>query len=347
MSTPSIGDGAFDVDHGIIEVEFLAPSRFHPGRALTIALIGGLVFVLLLFVVTMLWQQSDPVIVGVSVAVAILIFIVWVWRFIRRYESDRIEKLCQKYQDLETPNVVSEIVGDFDRSGDFPVTVPLVNVLARLQRFGSVVRRARPESRMAVRPFLAPFEPLVLDEADEATAALAGGLDKLPRSATDGSGPNFIVVSASDLWGLVRRALRFGGRSDVWVLPGSLLLWLIFCFVMGANVFALLPGITLLLLSVVGNQIAETDWLVSPGALVIRGGRWRSSSASLRRYIRSEAVLVVHQTGKRAWQVAVGDSESKYVRSCTSAEIDLLLRCWLSPLEPLPIDRYSDFAGSK
>lgn len=57
-------------------------------------------------------------------------------------------------------------------------------------------------------------------------------------------------------------------------------------------------------------------------------------------------MLVVHQTGKGAWQVAVGDHESKNVRSCTSAEIDLLLRCWLSPLTPLPIDRYSDFGDS-
>lgn len=251
MSTPSIGDDAFDVHHGIIEVEFLAPNRFHPGRVLTIGLIGGLVYVLLLFVVMRLWQQSDPVIVGVSSAVAVLIYIVWVWRFIRRYESDRIEKLCQKYQDLETPNVVSEIVGDFDRSGDFLVTVPLVNVLTRLQRFGSVVRRARPESRMALRPFLVPFEPLVLDEADEATAALVEDLDKMPRTATDGSGPNFIVVAASDLWGLVRRALRFGGRSDVWVLQWSWLFWLIFCVVMGTNVFVLLFGITLALLAIV------------------------------------------------------------------------------------------------
>ena len=275
----------------------------------------------------------------------ILIFGLWLRWVTRRNETDRIAKLCEKYHDSETPNVVTGMVSDFDRSGESLVAAPLVDVLTRMQRFGSVVRCAPPDSRVALRPFMVPFEPLVLDEADEATAALMEGFDKGRRIATDDADSNLNVSPASNVYLQVRRALRLDGRFGVWMTLGLWLLMLIVYFLIGHTTsFLFFLGLTLLF--IVAKLTAETCWLVSPGALVIRGGHWRSSGASLRRYMRSEAVLVVHQMAEDVGQVAVGDRESQYVRSCTSAEIDLLLRCWLSPLAPLPIDRYSDFGDS-
>ena len=55
IATPSTGDDAFGVDHGIIDVEFEAKkARFHFGRVLVIGMIGGIVVALLFFVVMVL-----------------------------------------------------------------------------------------------------------------------------------------------------------------------------------------------------------------------------------------------------------------------------------------------------
>ena len=39
------------------------------------------------------------------------------------------------------------------------------------------------------------------------------------------------------------------------------------------------------------------------------------------------------------------DGDANHFRDATDAEVSLLLRCWLSPLEPLPLERYSDLGA--
>jgi hypothetical protein len=79
------------------------------------------------------------------------------------------------------------------------------------------------------------------------------------------------------------------------------------------------------------------QWLVVPGALVVGTSTWRSARWTLEMFQAREGVLV-YWADTRRLAVATRDGRSASVL----APPDVAIRAWLSPLEPPPVEQFSD-----
>ena len=115
-----------------------------------------------------------------------------------------------------------------------------------------------------------------------------------------------------------------------WNLPGSSIAWLV----------PLLVGA--LVLATGGAFTWRRQWLLVPGGVVVRTtgfgwGHWR-----VRLYSRVRSVLYVGRISAVQWTIAVADGTRVETVRVTGAEATLLLRAWLSPIEPPPPERLTD-----
>ncbi|MCH7993866.1 MAG: hypothetical protein IIB57_05410, partial [Planctomycetes bacterium] len=192
-----------------------------------------------------------------------------------------------------------------------------------------------------------------LDEADDATAAFRHALDSCDGHDSAVQTPADVDEPESRFTREIRRTRKLSG------VTGSAIAFCLVTFFLVAvgliiigQIFGAALLVALLVFSFFGGSsssrvLSNKDcWLLVPGGLLVRRSGWRSGGVSLHRYERSQAVLVVLRSKGTVWLSAVSDGRSLHFTSVTKDEVSLLLRCWLSPLRPLPIDRYSDFAGS-
>lgn len=270
---------------------------------------------------------------------------------VRKHVYRRVRNLCTLNAGHSTEKLVQDIVDDFGRPGVSALAGALARVLSEVREPGFVIRCCPPDQRDVIEPVTFPFEPMVLDEADDATAAFCHALNSSGRHEPEGRTPPGVVESESGFVREIRRRNKLAGVSG-WVkglFAIGIALYLTGSIMSGdLRAVGLMCGGVLLFLFFAGSSssraLSNQDcWLLVPGGLLVRGGRGR---VSLHRYERSQGVLVVLRSKGTLWLAAVSDGESLHSTTVTKDEVDVLLRCWLSPLSPLPIDRYSDFGDS-
>ena len=107
----------------------------------------------------------------------------------------------------------------------------------------------------------------------------------------------------------------------------------------------IMAAATIALLGVggVGAWRHNRQFLLVPGGLVVRKpvrkapGEWH-----LHVHARLSSVLLVHRKSKRLWLICVADAKAHHTALITEAEVDMLLRAWLSPLVPPLVEQLSD-----
>lgn len=189
------------------------------------------------------------------------------------------------------------------------------------------------------------FEPRLLNEAEEDMHSLpaCGGIG----ATTDGKAPPAAVRSGFFDVGSLRRSIRLGNAAFLVIS-----LWQFIMAVLRAGsagtpdifvffwlVFVLVAMISFLRVS----QVTGSQPFALPGGLVVRSYQRGARQATLRRFTRQESVLVVCR-GARAhqWAACVCDASGHHSFTLTLAEVDFLLRAWLSPLPTPTVEQMSD-----
>lgn len=191
-----------------------------------------------------------------------------------------------------------------------------------------------------IQPLEVPFEPQPLNEAESATMRLTARTDSPDATVEDNP-------HTSELSRKVRRNVALAGG---WVAAIPLVIF----WLMAAVDAMHQRKITMRLLFWTAISIAtifiprrtkwSQQWLVVPGGVILRKTGWLKPAASLHLFDRIASVLCLVPQTKRMdqWIVAVADRESWAYTIATRLEADFLLRAWLSPVPPPPLERLSE-----
>lgn len=218
----------------------------------------------------------------------------------------------------------------------------LARSLMAVGRAGETVRvDAKPA--VGVQPISDTFEIQPLDES-AVEPGLLGDAPPPRGLARWLPGAGQLMSARSDGARSLRRAANYrGGVGYLVSLPFSIL-------VLGAMLYfgAFPPRFIYFLapMMLVGFFFASPaffamlfgEWFVVPGAVVIRKARSFGRGADVRMLRRTESVLCVHRVQQR-WQVIVADGEHTHRTLVSEPEAIFLLRAWLSPVPPPPMER--------
>lgn len=254
------------------------------------------------------------------------------------------------------------IVEEFVRSaGGFRIDVgieALMTKLAGRQRAGSVFRVGPEKDAVAIEPIAVPFEPCPLDEAEDALHELStAGADVSGTTATavahhgiDAASSRAMTRSDQRAFRRLRRNMRMKGVG--WVIVG---LFAFNCVIAALESWrrqrvtwqlvywpALL--VVMLWLPAAGGLIRGKQWFAVPGGVVLRKGHALARQWNVHVFDRRRSLLCVYRNFREQWGFAVADSTTAATGFGTNQEMTLLLRAWLSPLEPPPAEQLSDLA---
>lgn len=177
------------------------------------------------------------------------------------------------------------------------------------------------------------FEARRLAEKDAGFAELA--------AATDGTVGHATRPTRPARW---RSRVLFRGLQIVMVYGFARMMWNLFR--QPSALRDLLPqgGLAVCLIGALALfQAYSTAWFVVPGGVLLRRIRLFGPT-DLHCVDRRNSVLIAveHPLHAETWRVAIADPHVAHARSVTTRELDVLLRAWLSPLPPLPIEALTD-----
>ena len=207
---------------------------------------------------------------------------------------------------------------------------------------GQTVRIGRPPTTF-LRPLHMQFEPQPLNEAfstliQAATAA---------QSATPAARSRARSSPSTTARWFRRNIVMSGGWLIIGVFAFNWLMQWPDVIARRRITFPLILWTVLLLMMLLWPHAARDlnrQWFLVPGGLVLRRSSWRQSHWTLHLFQRRTSVLLVGRMQRQRWGLIVADAETAATAAITEAEADTLLRAWLSPVPPPPIERLSDLA---
>jgi len=200
-----------------------------------------------------------------------------------------------------------------------------------------------------IEPLTMVFEPRLLDEADE-------GFDELALAAASEGEPSDANAEESpsrhgDVLD-VRRVQRNIRLKGGWLLVSIVAV----CFAFALNDAMQRQAVTWLLLLAIGAVLAllfvpagtawfaTKHWLLVPGGVLHRKAKIRDRKVTLHLFDRRHSVMTIYQQRNGVWLLTVADNETSENTIVTDRERRLLLRPWLSPREPPPVEQLIDLA---
>jgi len=329
-------------DPDFFDISYVPPKApFRLGFVLVIAVVGAILGFILLVIGVSAWQGGYQEFVIAPAIVLVLLLIRW-----RIRESKKqlavAAALVEKYEKRETRDIVPRMVGTIDDRKEIDF---IPHVLIALQRYKAVVRLGPPDLLQDVSPYTVGFEPVVLGQWQSASSAMTEKQDAPRLGQEAGHDQDRNERETLSITARFRRLFRNEDMRGYWagrILP---VVFVAFFVLIGGYTTALVITV-MAALGFLGNQVFEERWLVSPGAVVVRRGSWRSANPTLHRFTRDDAVVFANRIQGGRWLVVVGNQDDNRRCECSLAETKLLLQCWLSQVEPLPVEKYSDFGTS-
>ena len=215
-------------------------------------------------------------------------------------------------------------------------------------RVGQTIRLGWGAQLAPVEPFAVAFEPRLLNEADPAFMELEAA-----GTSTGVSSPGAVTARSSPgSDSLFRRRLRRGMLYTGGLLFCGLLLNRVVrdsveAWRLGHVTVRLLVEASLLLVAVAipwGKAfVRHREWLVVPGALLLRRAQMLEKSCRVEMFLAKESVLCAYKNPARGWwTLVVADSGACETIYATRRELDFLLRAWLSPVAPPSAEQLTD-----
>ncbi|HVP12861.1 MAG TPA: hypothetical protein VMV94_16930, partial [Phycisphaerae bacterium] len=315
--------------------------RFAISLTLSVLIIVAGIVVSLAVAGSGLVVPSILAILVVGIMMLILVFLAG-----KRWEK-QIRRISSEAHDRDLGSLVREAAEHyFLAAGPYEVAKTIAVELARCGRQGVAIRIQSEEPFEQVQPLSVAFEPRLLDEADPAFDELSTALS----SAQEKHGAAWKPSSGTDDILGVRRIKRNMILKGSWVLVLLPAIFLIRAAFEGYQRGALTPNLLFWGLMVLltlygparGGWFGTKQWLVAPASVIIRKARSCDVTSQVRLFQRCESVLCMQRRKEGPWHVVIADSEGSEQTIATDREVVLLLRAWLSPLEPPPVERLSD-----
>lgn len=335
---PPIPPEATDATSGVL-------TDVHFGKPLTIAGRDVALFALIVVlgvIMAMYVSLSFPRAFPGADAVAVLGtwgvltgLVVIVNRRVRRVRLQRRVRAMLARIDQRRPHATLCAAVDAVRGADMAYGFRLIlETLLQTGRAGTTLRIAGPTERTPVEPIAYPFEAQPLNQSQATLIAHSNRPSELPA-------PPPLTT------GLLRRNLTLAGGLVVGLMIGAAWLVLLVIAVKDRRITWELLLWSLMLaatftLPMFGNS--RRQWFSLPGALLERRAGWLQSRWKLHLFERRSSALCVIHLGRGVWMVFVADPQASARRMLTRTEAEFLLRAWLSPLPPPPLERLSDFA---
>lgn len=255
----------------------------------------------------------------------------------------RTRNIVTRFKERPVRDLVGGLFGNHGRVLQRMYLKTMVRVLAEQGRVGVTIRSGPPELATAIDPIAVTFEPRLLDEADASTVELQDALDSTTRGATT-------AVTQDSLAG--RRVVRNIRRTGGWVMFAifainfivaaveSIETWRVtrFLVIWGLILIAMIFGLFRPRLSGWRGQ-----WLAVPGGIIIRTAGFWGRKWGLHLFDRRRSALVVHRLTRNLLYICVADAESHQSGRASPREVEFLLRAWLSPVPPPPVEKLTDW----
>ncbi|MGD2111342.1 MAG: hypothetical protein PVI86_18345 [Phycisphaerae bacterium] len=224
----------------------------------------------------------------------------------------------------------------------------LLPVLTCTGRFGDTIRNCPPTHARPIEPIEVPFEARPLNESDPSVAELERSLEENPDA--DLLDPDALRDPEPERRGAsqIRRSVTLAGG---WWVPALLVLPLTFAamdsFARREVTWALIVWTVILVSFLFGrtasaDAFSTTQWFVVPGGLLLRRFKRGNGGWQLHLFERQESLLIAHRGEFNRWTITVGDADCAGQIFVTQTEADFLLRAWLSPIPPPPVEQLSD-----
>ena len=223
----------------------------------------------------------------------------------------------------------------------------VIRELAARGAAGLTMRSCDEGERVSLKPLDVTIEPIAVDESAPAFASLRDTLDTA-KETSGGSGRSESAADADWQRGFKRNLRHSGGWFAIvgLVMMCSILLY---DFTTKGAVdlttvaIAVLCGSSLIGFGGRGAWRQQNQWLLVPGGLITRKPARKSQDKwHPHLFDRRDSVLLVRQERRHLWCAWVADARHENSAQMTSAEAEMLLRAWLSPLEPPPVEQLSD-----
>ncbi len=285
-------------------------------------------------------RQSAFVVLGVALPTLFLIAFL-----IRRRVERQVERIVENGGDLSLSALVSSVFRGRRKAGTLGMqrAARLARVLAANNRLGQALRLCPTKSATPLKPFDIVFDPQPLDQTGETFRHLEATGGDEPDDAVNASAEK---IADDSTWLKIKRNVALRGG---WIMAG------IFLFNVVLNAWLsilqdrirpiLLLWIAFFLLTLFGATGAtrsRKQWFAVPGGLIVRKAGLRDRRWKVHLLEPANSILVVFQAGRRQWIAcaATGDFFDRVVM--TKREADFLLRAWLSPLSPPPVEKLTD-----
>ena len=346
VTEPAIGTSVHSSSEELVQVE-IPESKLYLLRPVPIV-VGP---ILVLWASWALWPVGNPLLVG-SIALFIYgLVALGLFRAAQLRIRENVTRLIARHEGAPVAQLVAKLFGPRGRAMPLTHWEATVLALAAHGRAGVTIRSSPPKfATAAIDPITVRFEPRLLDEADESLVTLGEALDAPADDAVSDVRTSLMSWPPLPLSRRMKRNVALGGG---WLVVG------IFAFMAASNgwrslksgrvtaefaMFTLFLVIVLLGVMQTWSTRGRRQWLVVPGGVLTREGRWLGRRCRLHLFDRRKSVLLIHRLSKHGWVAYVADGEAHHRATMTPHETTFLLRAWLSPLSPPPVERLSDLA---
>ncbi len=266
---------------------------------------------------------------------------------IRKRVERQVVRFVEQGRDASLPDLVSDVFGGRRKAGTLGMqrAARLARVLVANGRLGHVLLLCPTKSATPIKPFGMVFDPQALDQTGETFRQLeeTGG-----EPQDDVVNVHAAAPADDSTWLKVKRNVLLRGG---WVIAVVFLLSVLFhawrSIVEGRIQPSLILWIAFLSMTLFGASGAaqsRKQWFVVPGGLIVRKAGRLDRRWKVHLLEPASSVLMVFQAGRHQWIVcAAGEDFSDRV-VVTKREADFLLRAWLSPLTPPPVEKLTDLA---
>ncbi len=224
----------------------------------------------------------------------------------------------------------------------------LTRVLATAGRIGNTIRNSPARYPKPIEPIAVPFEPHPLDHSDTPLGQQAQPLEDQPDAdLLEPEALEQLRQQTSEGAHIERKTRK--GLGWLWaallVLPTTA--GAMYAFARGEITWPAIFLSVVVLFALIGcgqatELLQRKQWFVVPGGLVLRKARLVRPTWDLHCFRQRDSVLIAHRVDRNWWKIFVADAEDAEQVTVTPKEAHFLLRAWLSPIPPPPVDQLTD-----